>query len=325
MGKLQRYLWPKTLLLFYSNEGTLEAAFGYIEKDGVSIEMRQTFEGKKREQELVEWYKEIIQTYPKTYLATFLDTTNQGAISGCSKQELEKYDIKSSLVHTVCIEDSWFVYVSIVEMKWFEKKYKSLSLDFIFSPFVLIYEKVKPDLTNTPILSVLHHRGVLYIAVFSKEGLWFSQILTISESSMDDDMLEEEEVENQDDDFGLEFDLDNIEADIEPISEVDTLDDFKEEVTSETLDSDEEARLELLEQDLNFFNKLKSFIESFYHDDNVKRDFLGGIFIFDIDSKISKDIVRYIEDELFMSCKLESFDPIDTIGNLVYNDFESIK
>ena len=324
MGKLQRYLWPKTLLLFYAGEERLEAAFGYIEKDSVAIEVRQTFEGKKREQELTEWYKEIIQTYPKTYLATMLDTTNQGAISGCSKQALEKFDIKSSLVHTVCVEDSWLVYVSLVEMKWFEKKYKSLSLDFIFSPFTLIYEKAKPNLADTPILTVLHHKGVLYIAVFSSEGLWFSQILTISESSLEDDVLESTDAD-EDDDFGLEFDLDNIDTDIEPISEVDTLDDFKEEITTENIDSDEETNLELLEQDLNFFNKLKSSIESFYHSDNVKQDFLEGIFIYDIDSQISKDIVRYIEDELFINCSLQTFDPIDLMSNLVFSDFESVK
>ncbi|SFP30580.1 hypothetical protein [Hydrogenimonas thermophila] len=321
MGKLQRYWWPKTLLLFYLNEETIEAAFGYIEKDGVSIEVRQTFEGKKREHKLVEWYKEILQTYPKTYLATMLDTANQGAISGCSKQDLEKFDIKSSLVHTICIEDSWLAYVSLVEMKWFENKYKSLTLDFLFSPFVMLYDKVKPNLTNTPILTVLHQKGVLYVAVFSKEGLWFSQVMTVSEASLDDDMLESEE----DDDIGLAFDLDSMETDIEPISEVDTLDDFKEDITSENLDTDEEAELELLEYDLDFFDRLKSSIENFYHNDLYKHDFLEAIAIYDIDAQIGKDIVRYIEDELFMSCSLQTFDPIESMSKLVIKDFESKK
>ena len=322
MGKLQRYLWPKTLLLFYMNEETIEAAFGYIEKDSVSIEVRQTFEGKRREQELVEWYKEILQTYPKTYLATMLDSTNQGAISGCLKQDLEKFDINSSLVHTICIEESWLAYVSLVEMKWFEKKYKSLVLDFIFSPFVMLYEKVKSNLTNTPILAVLHQKGVLYVAVFSKkDGLKFSQILTISEDSLDDDMLDNED----DDDFDLAFDLDELDTDIEPISEVDTLDDFKKEISSETLDKNEESGLELLEYDLNFFDRLKSAIESFYYGDLYEHDFLEAIFIYDINSQIGKDIVRYIEDELFMSCTLQPFDPVNCMSKLVINDLKSIK
>jgi len=320
VGKLQRYLWPKTLILFYLNEETIEAAFGYIEKEGVSIEVRQTFKGKKRENKLVEWYKEILQTYPKTYLATMLDTTNQGAISSCSKQDLEKFDIKSSLVHTLCIEDSWLAYVSLVEMKWFEKKYKSLTLDFLFSPFVMLYEKVKPDLTNTPILTVLHQKGVLYVAVFSKEGLWFSQVVTVSEASLDDNMLESEE-----DDFGLAFDLDSMETDIEPISEVDTLDDFKEDITSENVDTDENTELELLEYDLNFFDRLKSSIENFYHSDLYKHDFLESVFIYDIDAQIGKDIVRYIEDELFMSCSLQTFDPVESMSKLVFKDLESKK
>jgi hypothetical protein len=323
--KLQRYLWPKTLLLFYAHGEILEAAFGYIEKDGVVIEVRQTYEGKKREQELVNWYKEITQTYPKTYLVTMLDTTNQGAIAGCSKQDLDKFGIRSSLVHTICIDESWLAYVSLVEMKWFEKKHKAIEMDFIFSPFVMMYEKVKPNLTNTPILAVLHQKGVLFVAVFSKDGLWFSQIATISESSLDDDMLDDDVVDDDDDDFGLAFDLDSIDTDIEPISEVDTLDDFKDNIESENVEMNEENGLELLEYDLNFFERLKSVIENFYHDDQYKHDFLEAIHIFDIDAQIGKDIVRYIEDELFMSCSLQKFDPMESMSKLVFNDLKSLK
>ena len=325
MVKLQRYLWPKTLLLFYTNENALEVAFGYIEKDSVVIEVRRTFEGKEREQELAKWYNEILQTYPKTYLVTMLDTVNQGAIFGCSKQELEKFNIESSLTHTICIEDSWLAYVSFVEIKWFEKRHKLLSLDFIFSPFVLVYEKIKPNLTNTPVLTVLHHKGVLYIAVFSNEGLWFSQTLTILEDSLDDDVVEGKET-SEDDDFGMEFDLDNVDADMDSVDDIDTLDEFKDESTEEeSSDTDEGTGLGLLEQDLNFFNKLKSSIESFYHDDKYKHDFLEGIFIYDIDSKIGKDVVNYIQEELLINCSLQAFDPIDLMSSLACNDLKGFK
>jgi len=317
--KLQRFLWPKTFLLFYMRGEYIEAAFGYIEKDGVAIETRRKFEGKKREQNLAEWYEHIQQTYPKTYIATMLDSTNQGAISGCSKQDLEKFDIESSLVHSLCIENSWLVYVSLVEMKWFEKKYKSITFDFIFSPFVMLYEKVKPKLTKQPILAVLHHNGIIYISVFSEEGLWFSQILTVSDDAIDDEILQDEE------DIGLAFDLESIGTDIEPISEVDTLDDFKDDASSEEVSSNEESELELLEYDLNFFDRLKSSIESFYHGDLYRHEFLETIYIYDIDGNIGKDIERYIADELFMSCRLQSFDPIESMGRLVLGDLGSVK
>ena len=321
MVKLQRYLWPKTLLLFFVQEESIEAAFGYIEKNGVSIEVRRTFKGKKREHELMDWYEEILQAYPKTYLATMLDSANQGAIPGCSKHDMKRFDIEGSLVHTLCIEGSWLVYVSLVEMKWFEKKHKSLTFDLIFSPFVMLYEKVKPKLTKTPVLVVLHQSGVLYVTVFSNEGLWFSQVLTISDSSIDEEILESEE----DDDIGLAFDLENLDTDIEPISEVDTLDDFKEDMTSDNLDSNEESMLELLEYDLSFFDRLKSAIENFYHNDLYRHEFLETIFIYDIDEKIGKDIVRYIEDELYMNCSLQVLDPIEIMGELAFSDLGSLK
>jgi len=301
VGKLQRYFWPKTLLLFYANKETIEAAFGFFDKKSIVIETRRAFDGKKKEHEIEEWYEEILQTYPKTYVGTMLDSINQGAISGCSKQDLEKFDIKSSLVHTICVEEKWLAYASLVEMKWFEKRYVSLPLDFIFSPFIMLYEKVKSDLTNTPILAVLHQKGVLYIAVFSNEGLWFSQILAIAEDSLNDDVLEDDE----DDDIGLAFDLENLDTDIE--------------------DTGGEAGLDLLDYDLNFFDKLKISIENFYHSDLYKHEFLESILIYDADSQIGRDIVRYIQDELFMNCSLHDFDPIESMSKLAFLDLKENK
>jgi len=186
----------------------------------------------------------------------------------------------------------------------------------------MLYEKVKPKLTKTPVLAVLHQSGVLYVTVFSNEGLWFSQVLAISDSSIDEEILESEE---EDDDIGLAFDLESLDTDIEPISEVDTLDDFKKDMTSDNLDSNEESRLELLEYDLSFSDRLKSAIENFYHNDLYRHEFLETIFIYDIDEKIGKDIVRYIEDELYMNCSLQVFDPIEIMGELAFSDLGSLK
>jgi len=321
--KLQRFLWPKTIIICFINGESIEAGFGYIEKDRVAIEIRRKFEGKKREEELVEWYEYILQTYPKTYVATMLDSTNQGAIFGCSKQELQKFDIDSSLVHSLCIDNSWLVYVSLIEMKWFEKKYKSLTFDFIFSPFVMLYEKIKHNLSKQPILAVLHHSGIVYVSVFSEDGLWFSKIVTVTlENALEEDVLED--IEDEDD--GLAFDLDSLDADIEPIGEVDTLDEFKEDTSSnETDEKSEENELELLEYDLKFFDTIKSSIENFYHCDLYRHEFLDTIYIYDINGRIGKEIERYIQDELYMSCTLQSFDPIETIGKLAYIELGSTK
>jgi len=321
--KLRRFLWPKTFIICFMSGESIEAAFGYIEKDGITIEIRRKFEGKKREEELVEWYDQILQAYPKTYVATMLEITNQGAVSGCSKQDLQKFDIESSLVHSLCIDNSWSIYVSLVEMKWFEKKYRSLTFDFIFSPFVMLYEKVKRKLSKQPILVVLHHNGIVYVSVFSEDGLWFSQIVTVTlENALEEDILEN--IEDEDD--GLAFDLDNLDVDMEPINEVNAPDEFNEDTSSnETDEKSEENELELLEYDLNFFDKIKDSIENFYHSDLYRHEFLDTIYIYDIDNRIGKEIERYIEDELFISCTLQSFDPIESIGRLVFIDLGSVK
>ncbi|MCF6202003.1 MAG: hypothetical protein L3J42_07785, partial [Hydrogenimonas sp.] len=102
MGKLGRYFWPKTALVFYIFEERIFAAFGYIEGGEFDLQERREIELSKSG-DLVNWFDEIRQTYPKTYLCAMLDTPNQGAVSGCSRAELEKYGIDVSLVHTICV------------------------------------------------------------------------------------------------------------------------------------------------------------------------------------------------------------------------------
>ncbi|WP_457595120.1 hypothetical protein [Hydrogenimonas sp.] len=314
MGKLGRYFWPKTALLFYIFEETLFCAFGYVEEGRFDLQERREMASAKSN-ELVEWLDEIRQTYPKTYVAAMLDTINQGAAPGCSKAALERYGVDAALVHTLCVDESWLAYTSLVEMKWFEQKFKGVEFDLLYSPFVLLYRHCRPLLDEKPALFLLHQKGVAFLAIFSKKRLWYAQVLVISASEEGEEIDEEEEEAG-----GLAFDLEMIDEEVESISDMDLLGEFREGIDEKSPEEDESA-FELLEYNLNLFEEMKGALSRFYHDDRYNHDFIERVTIYDMDD-LGGDLVRYIEEELFMQASLHTFDPIEVMATLVAEDLE---
>ena len=223
-------------------------------------------------------------------------------------------------MHSVCVDDKWLAYTSLVEMKWFEQKFKGIEFDFLYSPFVLLYQRSKSLLEKSPGLFLLHQKGVAFLAVFSEERMWYANVLLVSEGKAEREPLETEEETEE----GLAFDLDLLgeeENEIEPISDVDILGEFKEDVDESGAGLADESALELLEYNLNLYEEMKDAIAKFYHDDRYPHAFLEKVTIFDMD-ELGSDFVRYIEDELFMQASLLRFDPIDVMSLLVAEEVE---
>jgi hypothetical protein len=316
VGKLRRYFWPKTALLFYLDGERIEAAFGYIEAGGVEIQERRTIAIEK-ERELGEWLEEIRRTYPKTYVSAMLDTINQRALPACSKTSFEHFGVDTSLVRSVCIDESWLVYTSLAEIKRFEQKFKGVDFDLLYSPFVLLYRRCRPLLEARPGLFALHRNGTLFLAVFSKERMWYAQILPVANGDVKEEMMDEEY-------DGFEepvFDLEEIGEDVEPVGDIDMPGDFKEEFEPKEHGVEDVSALELLEYNFNLFEEIKDAIARFYHDDRYPKEFIEKVTIFDMND-LSSDLVRYIEDELFMEASLYGFDPIETMAELVAEETE---
>jgi len=276
VGKLQRYFWPKTALLFYIEEEAIHGAFGYLEKGGIEVAERRTVPFARRS-EFEAWYEELRRTYPRTYTAAMLDTYNQGALPGCGASVLQTFGVDAALVHTLCVDGKWSAYVSLVEMKWFEQKFRGIELDLLFSPFVLLYEKSRRFLDETPGLFLLHQKGVAYLMVLSLDRMWYAQVVVASDGGGEETPMEEGEEE-------LSFDLEMLgeeDDDVAPISDVDILGKFKEgEAAGGEAD---ESALEQLEYNLSLFEEVKEAINRFYRDGRYPQTFIEKVTVFDAD------------------------------------------
>ena len=320
MGALQRYLWPKAVILFHVEEEKIVAAFGFLQKDGIEfVEHKRVAE--QDTDALATWYADIMRTYPRTYLGAMLETTNQGALPSCGKRTFEHFGVDAALVHEICIDNKWSAYTSLVEMKWFEQLHKELTFDLLFSPFVLLYEKCRKRVGETPEMFVLHRKPIAYLMLLSQHRMWFASILTAENTEVAEKVAQEEDVASEDLGFDLEL-LDDEDSDITPISDVDVLGDFKESETEEKTETEvDETALEDLEYTMALFDEVKQAIKHFYEDDRYEQTFIEKATVFDATS-LGKDLARYMEDELFMETAVEPFDPIEAMVELVAVELE---
>lgn len=297
MGRLTPFLWPKVLAALYFEEQSMSVVYALSEgKQGHAEPIRRTFaltdealSGKARD-----FLDEIRETYPKCYFAVMPSTLIQGATDSCDRSVLSALDVDVAQMQRHCVDGRWQVYLSRVEMRLFIKRLGGIEPDFVFSPFVVLKMLAEPSIGEHLCAFVLHEKGTLTLGIWSKERLWYAKRLAISENF---------EEESEEEDLGFSFDLDDMEADTETVSGIDTLEDFEGEAGS----SDDEASqndLALLEYDLDVYEALKETIEHYYHDDRYPHEFVSAMRIYDVGG-LGEDIVRFIEDELFIDTVYE--------------------
>ncbi len=315
MGKLARYFWPKCGLLFYMAQERIEAAFGFFEKGSLQIELRRTFSPKEKE-ELFDWYRQIRQTYPRLYVVSMMDTFNQGALPGCGSRTFEKYGIDEALSRHICFQKQWSAYVSLVEIKWFEEKFKGIELDLLYSPFILLYQHVYPHLDETPGIYILHQNSMLYMMVLSKDRLWYAHATAVLHSQAQGAVEAGLDTDEADD---LAFDLELLEE--EEGAEILENNMIKKSLKEEGIAEEEADRddLALLEYNLNLYEEVKETIGRYYRDDRYEQTFIQKAMLYDTEGKVN-DFTRYVKDELFMPAEKEIFDPIDAMARLAVKE-----
>ncbi len=316
MGKLARYFWPKCGLLFYIAEDRIETAFGFFEKGALNIEVRRSFPLQKKE-EFFDWYRQIRQIYPKLYAVSMIETLNQGALPGCSRRIFEKFGVDEALSRHLCIEDRWSAYVSLVETKWLEEKFKGIELDLLYSPFVLLYRHVRSKLDEVPGLYILHQNGLLYMMVLTRDRFWFAHASAVPLGHGKSAVEAGVDVDETDD---LAFDLDLLEEEESVEAAADEALNLleKEDQGNEKGDAED---LALLEYNLNLYEEVKETITRYYRDDRYEETFIQKVMLCDSDGNVS-DFPRYVEDELFMPATLERFDPIEAMADLAAGEVE---
>jgi hypothetical protein len=246
------------------------------------------FENKK---DLLKKIKELAEDIPQTYTSTIIQTLNQGVIKGCTKADFQKYGIEVENIKYVCIDNKYSIYTSLYDLM----DLKKLEIDFIYSVFALIDYKVSARV-NT--LYILVTKEKFYILIYHNKIPIYSDIFEKAE----------ELIENNDLDLDDINDGEVIEIDEDVIEDLDAVDDIDD--IEEVEESQEEIKTGI---EMDVVNFIKESIEEYYK--NYSEDFIEKIVILD-NGILNDDVVKIIDDTLFIEAKKEEFDILKTMNEM---------
>ena len=266
---------------------------------------------------LINYLQRMKNTYDFLYISILDTSSMQGSFSkGCPGYK-DKF-----LIENVIYKESnnKFFYTFLGNITKIKNVFKKSGIDFILSPF-LILDKFKHNvyLDGKERVFILNSFGFIAIAIYNKNKLKFSSFFTLSTSSI----IEED------------INIDEDEED-ENIIELDLIDDdndlFNDEIDTEALlnavehenDMDGNGEdLDIFSRDLKMIEYLKNSISEYYKNELYDSDFVEEVVIYS-DITLSQEVSQMIEDQLFLSTKVEQKYFLNTINNLTREEYESI-
>jgi hypothetical protein len=279
-------------------------------------------------EDVEEYIENLYNNYNYVYISYLLDSMGQGAIFGTKVADFEKNSVDIKNVTQVIIDKKWSLYASFIDINWTKNLFKNCDLDFVYSPFILIYFLIL-DTKNSkkPVLYILNHEDFVAICVFRDKELLFGSFF---KTSTDENLVAGDEVSNweeEEEQQGVDnlIELDSIDDDSENFNTLEELEDFENledfdaatELQDTFEDTDEiektlghfgdeedlENNLEIYGRDMLVYKYLNSSVKEYYKNNIYESDFIEKLVLFD-GYEISPDLIEMIEGELMMDIEL---------------------
>lgn len=301
----------------------------YVEvcsKDNVLKIANKVFDTVSMNSKMFEFIKSYSKESPFYYVSILDKSSAQGAVPTCANSEMGKYfDIAASKYK--CYSKSWAYYTSEYDLESIKHEYRSIGVDFIFSPYVLIANFFKDKINSTLAMFVLVEENYLSLTVFDNSKLLYAEYLDMQHKEEDDTLMIDTPLDDDEDEmlFGLDetggIDLEEIEiddnhsiefddfSDIEDLDSGDTIDEFSEEKDIEEIinkekDTDVSSGFN---EDYQRFSLIQSSLNTFYRDPKYDSKFIETIYIAD-GVGISSDLKNYFEEEMFLNVYVRKID-----------------
>lgn len=271
--------------------------------------------------------KDYKRRYPFTYLSAMSKTYNQGLANCRKKGDLIKFGVNAKTSHIVEMPNQWLFYIQNLAIDENRVKFiRALGLDYLFSPFALIYENVKNKLTLGIKLYVLQERGSITLFIANRKGVYFGGFFMVGgeleQSDKDNTTIAEmhslEELSSLDSILGSTDELNEIGA-LENLDESLIRKEFApDEVDSQEAQEAEISRLEGL-KDLarasNAAEILKNSINEFYSNPIYNAQFIESIVLLDTYG-MTEQAIEHIRNALMIDLQVLTLNVPDALIEL---------
>lgn len=313
-------------VIFKEKEYTLCA---YSIKGGNLVRsFEKTFEVRKK---LLTYIRDLSINYQLYYISVFLDSPNQGLAPVDDKGKLSRFGVDTKSVQCVALSNAQ-AYATKSTIKEYQKLFENYGeVDFIFSPFALLYHcinekiKIKPKDKKLTLYILRHYSYTVLMICEARKILFgtFSDIKTEEEEAAEaatepaqtpaPPTPTEEQTPPAAEQAKEEV------ATEEGLQELGGLIDEKPDDTNLSLNS--ALDLSNFGTDMDMCTHIFSNMQEFYNNPLYEGAFINELVIFD-NSEVNQAVLDYIESEIFLQAKVIQVDTFHLMNELMRKELE---
>lgn len=294
--------------------------------------------------EVIKFIKRLKSRYAYSYVATLSKSSEQVLVPGSKKNQFGSFNVNEKEYKFVKLPSA-FAFILKDDITQYQTMFKKAKgLDFLFSPFVLLFFKAKTFVGDKPKLFVLQEKENLAVLILTRKAILYGSFLPMSAgeqvmnvrdslpSSLTDDTLVAttssqtgSTAQGLDD---LNTELGGLEDELEDYEnfDFDSITGGTSDNISGSSDSDEEGsnmdNLQDLGRSTTIINLLQAAIKDFYNNSLYDSDFIEEIVFFDCYG-ISPQAVDNIRSNLMIDLSLVNLDLLKELTNIIQIELDS--
>ena len=251
--------------------------------------------------EAAKYIQKIQNKYPHTYTSAMIRTENQGLLNGKNIDVFDKFGLDINSLKIILINKQWFIYVGKKNLQEYKNKFSKINgLDFVFSPFIIIYEKIKDRLDGAKKLYILQEKGSTSLLIADRDNIYFGNHIVFEQ----DRFVDENKEDKKNNDDMIEFDV------IDEIDENIIIKDFDKD--SYDLSSNSLSELSIANHMIELITKT---LNNFYQDNRYASDFIDELLILD-GYGISDNAISHLKNNTMLETQFIRIDVCKEVEKL---------
>lgn len=291
--------------------------------------------------EVMKYIKKLKARYAFSYLATLSKVTDQTLVPGVKKNQFANFGVNEKEYKLVKLPSA-FAFMLKEDIVHYQQIFKkAMGLDFLFSPFVLLFFKSKTFVSDKPKLFVLQEKETLVALIATRKAILYGAFLSMSAAtsitnikeplptslSTDSHLVATTSSTAQGiDDLNTELSgLDDELADYDSFSFDNIGSEVTDDISGESTEESESNNMDSLHdlgRSTSIINLLQATLKDFYQNSLYESDFIEEIVLFDCYG-ISHQAIDNIRSNLMIDFSHVGLDLLKELTNLIQIELDS--
>ncbi|AFI04263.1 hypothetical protein [Helicobacter cetorum] len=308
---LKEKLFSQVYISVNADKNDLSIQVLRIKNSQVKEKFYKTFETKNGE--IPAQALKMVRAYAKKYPYTYFSAMSKAKEVLCEKSVFEQLRLENLKEdYKVCeINEKYCVYIESKDFLKDAKRFKIQGIDYLFSPFSIIYRFVRDSLESKPLLYLLMERSRFYFLIANNKEIFLAKSVFLEEqpeSFLQSEQDESMEMKNE----MIEMFLSEIQDDIDNLEEAINLDGVQENNTQGN-EEDAQSLIDNLTNIPIIADILQESLRNVYSSKDI--DFVEKVVLLD-SCQIHQKALSHLEEHLMIEVTKLTFSLVGQLNML---------